>query len=310
MDDLTRKIQEQSKLRYQLTQKRKNNLPPLLRIGEYHPESGKYRVIFPNGGETISGIKLFNSSTSNGTPVRSTQAYGAQSISLDYKNYTEIEITEEEEEEKYPVAILYSVGNEIYVGGDRPIPKLVWQMPENTVDKKLSKFITNLGNRKINASIKYSLPSIASIPNYYIRQIIINKPDIEYLLNYKTDQNTLYSKIAYYAGNSTFVGMTRGLPLLGDNDAYIPLNPGLFFNYNSSFQEIPGTFPNRATTDGYMSDIVEVDSLSLTPDFFGAGQADCFLIDKNGEHKTTMPLSIVRTVEPPSDERSINRFEL
>jgi hypothetical protein len=98
MDDLTRRIQQQNTLNYQRTQKQKKEAspPPLLRIGEYHPETGRYKVLFPNDGQVIAGVKLFDSSVSTGTPVRSTRAYGAQSIGLDYKNYQPIVIPEEE----------------------------------------------------------------------------------------------------------------------------------------------------------------------------------------------------------------------
>jgi hypothetical protein len=95
-DDLTRKIQKQSEVQYQRTQKQKIKPPPLLKIGEYHQESGRYKVIYPNGGQVISGVKLFNSSVPDGTPIRATQAYGAQSISLDYKKHIPPQIEEEE----------------------------------------------------------------------------------------------------------------------------------------------------------------------------------------------------------------------
>jgi hypothetical protein len=96
--DLTRQAQDKNKLEYQLTQKNKVVPPPLLRIGEYHPETGRYKVLFPNGGQVIAGNKLFNSSVAEGTPVRATQAYGSQSISLDYKNHIPLEIEEQEQE--------------------------------------------------------------------------------------------------------------------------------------------------------------------------------------------------------------------
>jgi len=126
MDDLTRKIQEQIKLKYQLTQKNKNILPPLLRIGEYHQETGRYKVIYPNGGQVIAGIKIFNSSVPDGTPVRGIQAYGMQSISLDYKNHQPFEIQEEEKKRPSNLLDTYIIGIVDTSGSmDNEIPTII-----------------------------------------------------------------------------------------------------------------------------------------------------------------------------------------
>jgi hypothetical protein len=90
-------IQNQNKLDYQRKQQNKVKPSPLLKIGEYHSQTGRYKVIFPNGGEAIAGNKLFNSSVPTGTPVRTTQSFGSQAIALDYRNHQLIPLPQEEE---------------------------------------------------------------------------------------------------------------------------------------------------------------------------------------------------------------------
>jgi hypothetical protein len=85
MDDAVRQLQNLSRLEYE--NKQQNTQSPPLRIGEYHQETGRYKVIYPNGGTVIAGKKLFTSSVPDETIVRANQAYGSQSISLDYKNH-------------------------------------------------------------------------------------------------------------------------------------------------------------------------------------------------------------------------------
>lgn len=90
-------IQNKNKLDYQRKQQNKLKPPSLLKIGDYHPETGRHKVIFPNGGEVIAGNKLFNSSVPVGTPIRGTQAFGSQVIWLDYRNYVPPLLAQEEE---------------------------------------------------------------------------------------------------------------------------------------------------------------------------------------------------------------------
>ncbi len=89
-------IQNQNKLDYQRKQQNKVKPPPLLKIGEYHPQTGRYEVIYPNGGKAIAGNKLFNSSVPTGTPVRANRAFGSQVIALDYRNHQPIPLLQEE----------------------------------------------------------------------------------------------------------------------------------------------------------------------------------------------------------------------
>ncbi len=83
MTDLSRLAQEKNTMEYKQTQEAKQKPPELIRIGERDPNTGRDRVIFPNGGEAIAGVRTFNSSIPYGTPVRASQAHGSQAIALD-----------------------------------------------------------------------------------------------------------------------------------------------------------------------------------------------------------------------------------
>jgi hypothetical protein len=96
MTDLSRLAQEKNTLEYKQTQEAKKKPPELIRIGEYDPNTGRDRVVFPNGGEAIAGVRTFNSSIPYGTPVRASQAHGSQVIAIDsrrYQPYDEPEVT-------------------------------------------------------------------------------------------------------------------------------------------------------------------------------------------------------------------------
>lgn len=58
----------------------------IARIGSRDRITGRYEVIFPNGQRTKNGIKLFDASVPEGTPVKATLAPNGQSFFLDYLN--------------------------------------------------------------------------------------------------------------------------------------------------------------------------------------------------------------------------------
>ncbi len=95
MNDLSRLAQEQGTLEYQAKAERAQKRPELIRIGTHDPTTGRDRIIFPNDGEAIAGNRTFNSSVPYGSPVRASQPYGSQVVSLDSRRHQPPEELEE-----------------------------------------------------------------------------------------------------------------------------------------------------------------------------------------------------------------------
>ncbi|MBD2570010.1 hypothetical protein [Anabaena lutea] len=185
-----------------------------------------------------------------------------------------------EEEEKYPVAILFAINNRIYVGGDRRKPILITTLPIdlNNGDVLINGFITNLGKLKTESCLKYKLKTFNSSfkDNYYLRQI--NKNTTDYLLNYKPNQeNKVLTKRLFYTGNNTWVGMHRTAVTITDVGFTIDPDAENGINYTYSF---PGT---ETDIDGIRTTLVAGT---------GNGNSSQYAINNSGELKSIFDFNL------------------
>jgi hypothetical protein len=89
---------------------------PAMRIGDRDPDKGMDTVIFPDGGQAIAGLRLFNASVSPDQIIKSTQPYDSPVIRLDYKSHRETEKTTSTPA-RGKIKILYRVGSDYFIGG-------------------------------------------------------------------------------------------------------------------------------------------------------------------------------------------------
>jgi|GEM_PF-6930234 len=105
-----------------------------VRIGDRIGNTGRYQVLSADGGVTSNGVKTFNASLPSDGFVRGTK--GGNAIALDHRNVKRAEPKQRIEKTLLTSNIIFlllsSVGNELFVGGDRNEPESIFT-PKNII---------------------------------------------------------------------------------------------------------------------------------------------------------------------------------
>lgn len=119
----------------QYTKAQKQRLEPQkddVRVGAYDGRTGRYQVLHADGGVTSNGVPLANGAPPSDGFVRGFRSAASNAIGLGYRAYVRRDIEDDvvTDEEETNIIFAFLVGDELYVGGDRAEPELVYTLED------------------------------------------------------------------------------------------------------------------------------------------------------------------------------------